>query len=223
MDISAATCDLHRQHRGIRVWSVSVAEKKTCFCNSPAPQALRFVFMWFQPANPDQTVILIGVKNILGFTFKYLRSPTFINDRQTTACQASIIWCYALLRSISAKALSQNKQQVPSISLHILFYFFGLLFYFFKFHIVALWQACGEVFFFFFYEGDIASISLSVFLKARARLTLYLLLLRQLKEGIPQWHLVEQPCQLFVCILNSFGRRVFLAASISSWSLPMDH
>lgn len=68
--------------------------------------------------------------------------PTFINDRQTTVCQASIIWYYVLLRSISV----QNKQTIGRlISFSCVF---GLFFFFFKFSVVALWQACREVIFF---------------------------------------------------------------------------
>ena len=47
--------------------------------------------------------------------------PTFINDRQTTVCQASIIWYYALLHSVSVKALSANKQRVSQFLSRVFF------------------------------------------------------------------------------------------------------
>lgn len=90
-----ATCDLHRQHRGIRVWSVASPGKKKrkekmCRCNSranPSPQIC--FFKRFQAANPDQTVILIGEKHP-GFTFKYLWSQLLsMTDRQRHVRRAS--------------------------------------------------------------------------------------------------------------------------------------
>lgn len=72
--------DLQRLRKG---------KAKMCRCNSWATQALRFVFMWFQAANPDQTVILIAEKHPC-FTFKYLRPQLLsMTDRQRRVRQAS--------------------------------------------------------------------------------------------------------------------------------------
>lgn len=65
-----------------------------------------FFFMWFQPANPDQTVILIREKHP-GFTFKYLPSQLLsMTDRQRHVRRASfdIMFCSPCRQ----KALSQT-------------------------------------------------------------------------------------------------------------------
>lgn len=126
MDINPATCDLHRQHRGIRVWSVASQKKaeeeeKKKYCW--ATGAFRFVFMWFQPANPDQTVILIGEKHP-SCTFKYLRFQLLsMTDRQRYVKQASCgithsftLYLWKLCRQINN----------ASLSLFLVFHFFSL-------------------------------------------------------------------------------------------------
>ncbi len=103
---------------------------KMCCCNSWAPQALRFVFMWFQPANPDQTVILIGEKHP-GFTFKYLWSQLLsMTDRQRHVRQAS----FGIMFS-SAPYLRRLCRKTNNRSLNFLFFLIFLacfFIYFFK-------------------------------------------------------------------------------------------
>lgn len=83
-----------------------------------------------------------------------------------------------------------------------------------KFPAVGPWQACRVVFCFFFpkeeavesiWRSECVFFPFFFFKWSEPEQTLYLLLLRQLK-GDPRWHLVEQPCQLFVCIANGSGR-----------------
>lgn len=87
-----------------------------CRCNLWATQACRFVFMWFQPANPDQTVILIGEKHP-SVTFKYLCSQLLsMTDRQQYVKQAS----FGIMYSFALYLCKTNKQQVSWFLFHVL-------------------------------------------------------------------------------------------------------
>lgn len=93
-----------------------------CRCNLWATQACRFVFMWFQPANPDQTVILIGEKHP-SVTFKYLCSQLLsMTDRQQYVKRASfgIMYSFALY-------LCKTNNRSPDFFFHVFlacFFFF---------------------------------------------------------------------------------------------------
>lgn len=130
MEINPVTCDLHRQHGGIRGWS-ALSQRRgragTCCCNSWAPQVPRicldffffsfspfFFLPWFKPANPDQTVILIGEKHP-GSTFECLWSQLLsMTDRQQHVRRASF--------DIMFRSAYQHKSVVnrsPSLQLFI--------------------------------------------------------------------------------------------------------
>lgn len=150
------TCDLHRQHRGITLWSVASRKEATQRCVAVIHEHLKssdlFVFlMWFQPANPDQTVILIGEKHP-GFTFKYLWSQLLsMTDRQRHVRQAS---CDIMFSAPYRWRLYRKTNNRP---LNFLFYicfldgFLMFFFFYFLFHVVAPWQACGDVIFLNFF------------------------------------------------------------------------
>lgn len=134
------TCDLHRQQRGIRIWSGASrkkqkkkkAKKRECCCNSWTTRALRFVFMWFQAANPDQTVILIRDKQPSS-TFKYLCSQLLsMTDRQRHVRQPSfcIMFSFALYLHKHCRS-----RVLFTVWAHLFIYFYD----------VAPWQAYGEV------------------------------------------------------------------------------
>lgn len=130
MGINPVTCDLHRQHGGIRGWSQPSQRRgraETCCCNSSAPQVPRICFDFFfflvfllfcviqssksrSDSNPDR-------RKTPRLHVRLSVVPTFINDRQTTARQASIIWYYVPL-CVSAQVC---RKQIPSFCLFIYF------------------------------------------------------------------------------------------------------
>lgn len=100
--------------------------------------------MWFKPANPDQTFILIGEKHP-GSTFECLWSQLLsMTDRQRHVRRASfdIMFCSAY----------QHKSVVNRFPLFI------YLFISSKFPAVGPWQACRVVIFFFPKEEAVESI-----------------------------------------------------------------
>ena len=100
-----------------------------CRCNSWATQALRFVFMWFQPANPDQTVILIGEKHA-GFTFKYLWSQLLsMTDRQRHVRQASFGIMFSFAPYLWRLCYKTNNRSLDFIFFFSLFFLFFLISY----------------------------------------------------------------------------------------------
>ena len=99
--------------------------------------------MRFQPANPDQTVILIGGKHP-GFTFKYLWSQLLsTTDRQRHVRRASSGIMLLHFGSISWKAVCQ-KNPTNNRSLKFFFTFFCWELYF----LLPPWQAFKESHFF---------------------------------------------------------------------------
>lgn len=122
MEINPVTCDLHRQHGGIRGWSPQSQRRgraETCCCNSWAPQVPRICFD-FLVFGFSSFFCVIQTSKSRSDSYPDRRKtprlhiwmsvvPTFINDRQTTARQASIIWYYVPLR-VSAQVC---RKQIP--------------------------------------------------------------------------------------------------------------
>lgn len=161
--------------------------RNLCRCNSWAPQALGFVLCVI-PGSKSQSDSYPDSRKTTRLHIWIYVFPTFINDRQRRARQASIIGYYVLCW-VSAKAPSHGQRQLSQFLLRAASFLF-----------ISLTLCCCPL---TGLQG--CHFSFKEHLSGWLRLTLYLLLLRSLK-GNPRWHLVEQPCQLFVCILNSSER-----------------
>lgn len=160
---------------------------------------LWFVFMWFQAANPDQTVIL---KNIPGFHIWISALPTFYQWQTDNGVSGR---CHLALCSPPLQTTGLSIPLSPSLSLC----FPGLFKMYSQFHVSAPWQSCREVVFFFKERDAVSIYPPECIFKGAGPGSHYTCSCSDSWRGNPQWHLVEQPCQLFVCILNSSRQCVF--------------